>query len=69
MQISCCPICGLSWSETLDIEDVIRSFDICNCCGCEYGCDDTAAYRQEWLAKDAPWFNKKERPSDWNLDV
>ena len=63
MQISCCPICGLPWSETLDFEEVDRSFDICHCCGCEYGYDDIFAYRQTWLERGAPWFNKKERPS------
>ena len=68
MQISCCPICSLPRSETLNIEEVRMSFDIYECCGCEYGCDDTSAYREEWLKKGAPWFRKRECPLEWNLE-
>lgn len=68
MQLSNFPICGFPWSETEEVEEVRNSFDICDCCGCEYGYDDTSAYREQWLKRGAPWWNKKERPPQWYLD-
>ncbi len=68
MKISNCPICGFPWDEQEDIEEVKSSFAICDCCGCEYGYDDTSTYREKWLAKGSPWFAKKARPQDWNLE-
>lgn len=53
MKIFCCPICGFPFDEAVDIAELRMSFDICDCCGCEYGYDDTSAYREEWLAKGA----------------
>jgi hypothetical protein len=68
MEISNCPICGLPWSEPADEEEVRYSYWICECCGCEYGNDDNPAYRENWLKQGAPWFNLKQRPSNWNLE-
>ena len=68
MKIFNCPICGLPWDEPEDIEDLRRSFDICDCCGCEYGYTDNSAYREKWLAKGSPWSRKKARPENWDLE-
>ncbi len=67
MKISNCPICGLPWSESIDEEEIRHSYQICECCGCEYGYDDNPAYRDNWLKQDSPWFNPKQRPADWKL--
>ena len=68
MQISHCPICGLPWTQSLDEKDVSCSIDVCNCCGCEYGYDDTSIYRKYWISEGAPWLNKKQQPKDWSLE-
>ena len=69
MQISHCPICGLPWSKSIDETEVSSSFGICNCCGCEYGYDDTSIYRKYWISEGAPWLNKKQQPKNWSLDA
>ncbi|HEX6883396.1 MAG TPA: hypothetical protein VF530_08440 [Planctomycetota bacterium] len=48
------------------------SYVICECCGVEYGYEDSLAegvarYRAEWLAKGAPWFDAGARPPGWSL--
>ena len=68
MKIFNCPICGLPWDKTEDIEELRMSFFICDCCGCEYGYTDNSAHRKKWLAEGAPWFDKKARTQDWNLE-
>ncbi len=68
MKISNCSICGLSWSEPIDKEELRYSYDICSCCGCEYGYDDNPTYRESWLKQGAPWFASKYRPPNWNLE-
>jgi hypothetical protein len=68
MKICNCPICGLPWSEAIEQEEARCSFEICDCCGCEYGYDDYPKYREEWIRKGAPWFDPKERPLNWNLE-
>ena len=68
MQISHCPVCGVPWSESIDETEVHCSFGICNCCGCEYGYDDTSIYRKYWISEGAPWFNKRQQPKSWSLE-
>jgi len=68
MQISHCPICGLPWSESIDEIEVHCSFGVCNCCGCEYGYDDTSVYRKYWISEGAPWLNRRQQPKDWSLE-
>ena len=67
MQISYCPVCGFPFDKTIKLEELRNSFDICDCCGCEYGCDDTSTYRDTWLKKGAPWFMKEKCPREWHL--
>lgn len=68
MQISHCPVCGLSWEESVDYKSVRNSFDICQCCGCEYGYDDTSSYREDWIESGAPWFDPNLKPKDWDWE-
>lgn len=53
------------------------SYDVCDCCGFEFGNDDDpgtalgitfSQYRREWIADGAGWFSPAQRPSDWSLD-
>lgn len=61
-----CRVCGYEfadfhpWGE----DGRLASFDICPCCGVEFGLEDetpatTRAYRAGWLAKGAPWFDRR----------
>lgn len=68
MKIFHCPICGLPWLQGVDAKEVRYSYEICECCGCEYGYDDTPTYREQWLKQGAPWFNERQRPNEWNLE-
>ena len=69
MTISHCPICGFPFGQPLEEHEVRKSYDICECCGCEYGVDDTPSYRTQWLASGAPWFHVSSRPGDWDLQA
>lgn len=70
-----CPVCGY---DRLDERpyDIIGepSFNICPCCGFEYGFDDMncgytfESYRNKWINDGAKWFSKKEKPRNWNLE-
>ena len=49
------------------------SFEICDCCGVEFGHEDftvesTHAYRKQWLKEGAKWFMPKEKPEGWSLE-
>lgn len=66
-----CPVCGFN---NLD-EYPDLSYEICPCCGVEYGFDDFDfksltfdTIRNKWLNEGAKWFNKKEKPKNWNLE-
>lgn len=68
MKIFNCPICGLPWLEGVDEEEVRCSYEICDCCRCEYGYDDIPSYREQWLKKGALWFDERQRPKEWSLE-
>lgn len=70
-----CRVCGLK-QEDLPWEEngTIPSFNICSCCGAEFGYEDFTLsgirrYRKEWLEKKkAQWWRPKMRPNDWSLE-
>ncbi|MFK4427732.1 hypothetical protein ABH959_004911 [Bacillus sp. RC51] len=70
-----CLICG--FNELLDPpydEDDDPSYEICSCCGFQFGYDDYdqgytfIEYRKKWLEKGAIWFNSAEKPARWSLE-
>ena len=63
-----CPICGYGpFLEYASPEELRCSYEICDCCGCEYGYDDRVAHYEQWVAKGCPWFNSTARPPNWSL--
>ena len=54
------------------------SYDVCVCCGFEFGNDDdpgTTAppssfeeYRQKWIKEGCKWWREKNRPPGWRLE-
>ena len=68
-----CRVCGfeqedLPWGE----DGNTPSFAICDCCGVEFGYEDTLlesvhTYREKWLEKKANWSNTQYKPQNWDL--
>lgn len=53
------------------------SYEVCSCCGFEFGNDDEPGTREpdtfqsylaEWVANGAVWFSPEKRPVGWSLD-
>jgi hypothetical protein len=67
-----CPVCGYQhnhWSEPA--EAISYSFDICPCCGVEFGYNDAGRTHEElrsrWVAGGMKWFSRvTPAPADWN---
>lgn len=71
-----CRVCGREQEEPPWGNDgwSVPSFDVCLCCGTEFGVADespvqVAALRELWLRKGACWFSPKESPSSWDLSA
>lgn len=69
-----CPVCGYDkLSEKPYDDDGNPSYEICSCCGFEFGFDDSNEsrnyedYRNKWIKQGAYWFSIKAKPVDWNL--
>ncbi len=74
-----CPICAFSGLSE-DPEPDFGTYEICPCCGCEFGYEvwdmkDAEKYREKWLSKGAIWrwndgkFPEDNSPPDWNLEM
>lgn len=67
-----CPVCGFpGLMEPAYDEHGYSSFDICPCCGIEFGYHDFtrthAELRKEWIEKGCPWTSTIEDPPlGWN---
>lgn len=54
------------------------SYDVCACCGFEFGFDDEPGgdvtpitidkYLDDWIRRGCAWFTSSSRPDNWNLD-
>ena len=71
-----CPVCGFDGLEEPAYDDMGEpSFEICACCGFEFGFDDGSEhktfeqYRAEWIKNGAKWENPKAKPEHWDLDI
>ena len=68
-----CRVCGyLLDSPPWGDDGSSPTFEICPCCGVEFGYEDCTAqaaknYRQGWIEEGAEWFEAKLKPDDWNL--
>jgi len=52
------------------------SYEVCPCCGFEFGNDDEPGtarptsfddYRRDWIASGAEWFDPAARPNGWSF--
>jgi hypothetical protein len=67
-----CPVCGYDGlDEPAFDDDGVPSFDICDCCGTQFGYDDAtmphSVLREKWVAKGMPWHSRViPPPLDWD---
>lgn len=58
-----CPVCGF------DMSYPAAEYNICPCCGTEFGNDDALSTHEElrarWIGSGAPWFFRAPPPT-WN---
>lgn len=70
-----CPICGYPHLKEGPYDEFgCSTFEICPCCGFEFGFDDDSegysydSYREKWIKQGAPWFsdNIENKPYPWD---
>ncbi len=70
-----CPVCGFDELENeLYDDNGFGTYEICVCCGFEFGADDfpdkETAYknwREEWIGNGCKWFSKATKPpKNWS---
>ena len=68
-----CPVCGFdSLAEPAFDEHGLPSYEVCPCCGFEFGFDSSnepaafARYRNKWLESGAVWFISRMKPKAWD---
>ena len=73
-ELQCCRICGLFYPDFFPWGEAGKdpSHDICDCCGIEFGYEDSTVdscrvNRKAWIEKGADWFNPEYRPKTWDL--
>jgi len=70
MEIWYCPVCGYGPFDEpyMSVEELRESYDICPCCGCEYGYDDNPHSFKAWRGRGARWFSPSAMPNNWQLE-
>lgn len=69
-----CPVCGYpGLDEPPYDEHGCASYNICPCCGTEFGYDDNniahAELRKRWISSGMRWWSKTTpKPADWDAE-
>jgi hypothetical protein len=69
-----CRVCGfLHDSPPWGPSGIDPSFEICACCGVEFGYEDATLsavrnYRMTWCERGCPWFEPQRRPATWSAE-
>jgi hypothetical protein len=66
MRYHACPVCGFG-----RLPRPLEDFDICPCCGTEFGYDDCTISHEElrrrWIKAGANWWSETTQPpTEWN---
>lgn len=65
-----CRVCGLKYDNN-EVRDEFgeATFNICNCCGVEFGYEDiNIKYQNYWINElKEEWFSKKYKPNNWDI--
>lgn len=76
MDLHTCPVCG--WDRLVEPPydwNGSPSYEICPCCGFEFGFDDLAnrftfdSYRTVWIARGMPWYDPSAKPPLWDAEA
>lgn len=68
-----CLVCGYpGLEEPPRLENGMPSFDICECCGVQFGYEDCTEerileYRKKWIKSEGEWFSKESKPDNWSM--
>ena len=69
-----CPVCGYPELGELPYDsDGNPSYEVCDCCGFEFGFDDDSNgisfqdYREKWIKEGSKWFSPDKKPAKWDL--
>jgi hypothetical protein len=70
-----CPVCGYDKLQYPPYDEKgNESFEICHCCGFEFGYDDEhsrftfESYRIKWISEGASWFYIADLPEIFDLE-
>lgn len=72
-----CPVCGFQLHRPAWITDHSPSFEICPCCGLQFGYDDFAldpsdrenirkSWRNKWIEGGMKFWSVRRRPANWD---
>lgn len=67
-----CLVCGYPGLHDRPVDGRSYSFEICPCCGFQYGYTDEdlgftyEAWRAEWVAEGCPWRDVYPEPEAWD---
>lgn len=67
-----CPVCGYDQLDEAPYDNMgCASFDICPCCGTQYGYHDAntsyLVLRKKWIANGMQWWSDSaEKPKHWD---
>ena len=64
---STCPVCGFNGLDEPPYDAYgCATFEICPCCGIQFGYDDFSrtheALRAEWVDRGMPWWSQSRKP-------
>ena len=66
-----CVVCGFDGLKEAPYDAAgLPSYEICPCCGFEFGFDgkeDVAQFRENWVRAGALWFTPGSKPVNWDL--
>ena len=69
-----CPVCGYNGLKEPPYDNHgCASFEVCACCGFEFGFDDLSEgltfdeYKKNWINNGSKWFNESCKPMNSNL--
>jgi len=75
MSKNICFVCGFDGLEEPAYNEIKEpSYEVCPCCGFEFGVDETGdpdrygSFRSKWISAGAEWFLPDKKPKDWSLE-
>lgn len=71
--VNICSVCGFDGLTDPPYSKFSNpSFEICKCCGFQFGFDDMSEgksyeeFRNSWIENNFEWFNEDKKPKNWD---